>query len=95
MASNLRMPVRFVHDSIIISGCTRKERIFERIFFNENPPFFFPRQIDRIGYDHEGDARDTGGPLRPRSQPLLGGRRQSATCCTNIVQGHSASAARG
>lgn len=72
---------------------TREERIFKRIFSQRI--LSFPRQIDRIGHDDEGDARDTGGPLRPRGQPLLGGRRQSATCCTNIVQGHRAPAARG
>lgn len=70
-----------------------KKEFFKRIFSQRI--LSFPRQIDRIGHDDEGDARDTGGPLRPRGQPLLGGRRQSATCCTNIVQGHRAPAARG
>lgn len=70
-----------------------KKEFFKRIF--PQRILSFSRQIDRIGHDNEGDARDTGGPLRPRGQPLLGGRRQSATCCTNIVQGHRAPAARG
>lgn len=83
--------IRLLPKIIII--IIREERIFKRIF--PQRILSFSRQIDRIGHDDEGDARDTGGPLRPRGQPLLGGRRQSATCCTNIVQGHRAPAARG
>lgn len=98
-ARSIRRTILPSLDPIIPYGYVGKEEFLKEFFFNEKSfslsSSFFSRQIDRVGYDDEGDARDTGGPLRPRSQPLLGGRRQSATCCTNIVQGHRASAARG